>query len=183
MNHTEEQCKEKPRPVKKIIEGILFGSRWILVLFYSGLIIALLAYAYTYFFQIIHLIKTIGVVDTDTVTMTIIELIDIVMIASLVKVMITGSYHAFIDKHHHYPDEKSSSGFLKIKIATSLIGVSAIHLLQTFMRIGDVRFNITWDTIYKQGFIHFAFVLGALTLAAVEYIHDKTLPPTKEEKN
>lgn len=180
-NCEKEKCKENK--LKKVVENILFGSRWILILFYSGLIIAMAAYAYTYVFQIIHLIKTIGIANYDTITMTIIELIDIVMIASLVKMMITGSYHAFVDKHHHYPDERSSSGFLKIKIATSLIGVSAIHLLQTFMRIGDEYFNITWDTVYKQGFIHLAFLLGALTLALVEYIHDKTLTDTKQEKN
>ncbi len=177
----EETCKESK--LKKLVEDILFGSRWLLILFYSGLIIALCAYAITYVMQIVHLIQSIGFTSFDTITMIIIELIDMVMIASLVKMMITGSYHAFVDKHHHYKDEKSSSGFLKMKIATSLIGVSAIHLLQTFMRIGDPKFNTSWDTIYKQGFIHFAFILGALTLAMTDFIHDKTLTDNKQEKS
>jgi uncharacterized protein (TIGR00645 family) len=178
-NCKEEQCKESP--VKRIVENILFGSRWLLVLFYSGLIVAMCAYAFTYILQIVHLIGSIGRVNSDGIMMIILELIDMVMIASLVKMMITGSYHAFIDKHHHYLDEKASSGFLKIKIATSLIGVSAIHLLQSFMTISGE--NLEWDKIYKQLIIHGAFLLGALVLAVVEYLHDKTLADQKQETN
>lgn len=165
--------------MKKAIEKILFGSRWILVLFYTGLIIALLTYAYTYFITVIHLIGDIGHIDSNGVMVIILELIDMVMIASLIKVIITGSYHAFISKDHDYGDDKASSGFLKIKISTSLIGVSAIHLLQSFMKIEI----ITWDTINKQLAIHGGFIIGAIALAFIEYLHDKTLIDHKEEKN
>lgn len=176
-NCKEETCQENK--IKRAVETGLFGSRWILMLFYFGLVVALGAYAITYFMEIIHLVSFIGKATPDVIMMIILELIDMVMIASLVKMMFTGSYHAFIDKHHHYPDEKSSSGFLKIKIATGLIGVSAIHLLQSFM----IAETVEWDKIYKQLAIHGAFLAGAITLSLVEYIHDKTLTDQKLEKN
>lgn len=163
--------------MKKAIEKLLFGSRWLLVVFYFGLIIALMTYAYTYFFTVIHLIRDVGHINSNGVMVILLELVDMVMIASLIKMIITGSYHAFISRHHEYGDDKASSGFLKVKIATSLIGVSAIHLLQSFMIIE----KIDWDIIYKQGFIHAAFIVGALALAYVEYLHDKTLTDHKEE--
>jgi uncharacterized membrane protein YqhA len=55
------------------------------------------------------------------------------MIAIFVKMIITGSYHSFVDKNHGQPNESSSSGMLKVKLATSIMGVSSIHLLQSFI--------------------------------------------------
>jgi len=165
--------------MKKAIERILFGSRWLLIVFYFGLILALITYAYTYFFTVIHLVKDVGHINSNGVMVILLELVDMVMIASLIKMIVTGSYHAFVSKEHNYIDDKASSGFLKVKIATSLIGVSAIHLLQSFMIIE----KMSWEVIYKQGFIHLAFILGALSLAYVEYLHDKTLSDHKEEKH
>jgi uncharacterized membrane protein YqhA len=40
------------------------------------------------------------------------EAVDTVMIATLVKMIITGSYHSFVDKNHGQPNESSSSGML-----------------------------------------------------------------------
>jgi len=177
MSDLNKDCSGKNHgKVKQFTENILFGSRWLLVLFYAGLIIALMAYAYTYALQIIHLVGSIGALTSDSTMMIILELIDMVMIASLVKMMITGSYHAFIDKHHHYPDEKASSGFLKLKLATSLIGVSAIHLLQSFMAVEAIG----WDKLNKQLIIHVAFLIGALVLAVIEFLHDRVIQPNVE---
>jgi uncharacterized membrane protein YqhA len=36
------------------------------------------------------------------------EAVDTVMIATLVKMIITGSYHSFVDKNHGQPNESSS---------------------------------------------------------------------------
>jgi uncharacterized membrane protein YqhA len=43
------------------------------------------------------------------------------MIANLVKMIITGSYHSFVDKEHGFKGENANSGMLKVKISTSLI--------------------------------------------------------------
>jgi len=162
--------------MKKIIENILFGSRWLLILFYFGLIIALGSYAYTYTVQIVHMISNMGKLTSELTMALMLELVDIVMIANLVKMIITGSYHAFIDKNHNYTDEKASSGFLKVKIATSLISVAAIHLLQSF-----VAHDISPEKLYRQLIIFGAFVVGGIALAFIEYLHDRTLLDNKTE--
>jgi hypothetical protein len=92
------------------------------------------------------------------------------MIATLVKMIITGSYHSFVDKNHGQPNESSSSGMLKVKLATSIMGVSSIHLLQSFISAECVD----WDVIYKQLIIHCAFIIGCLALAYVDYLHCKS---------
>ena len=58
--------------------------------------------------------------------MVTLEDVDIVMIANLVKMIITGSYNSFVSKKHDDENEKVSSGMLKVKMSTSIMGVSAI---------------------------------------------------------
>jgi uncharacterized protein (TIGR00645 family) len=98
------------------------------------------------------------------------EAVDIVMIANLVKMIITGSYNSFVDKSHGIDGEQVSSGLLKVKMSTSIIGVSSIHLLQTFINSE----NILNETIYKQLIVHGAFIVGALVLSYIDYLHCKS---------
>ncbi len=98
------------------------------------------------------------------------EAVDIVMIANLVKMIITGSYNSFVSKTHGVDGEQVSSGALKVKMATSVMGVSSIHLLQTFINAA----NITDDVMHRQLLIHGTFIVGALALAVIDYLHSKS---------
>ena len=158
----------KPNQYKKVIETVIFSSRWLLIPFYFGLFATMLVYTWVFFKEIIHLVTHAATIDRNGILLITLELVDIVMIANLVKMIITGSYHSFVDKNHKYTTEKASSGMLKVKMHTSLIGVSSIQLLQTF-----IRPNTTWETLSHQLIIHAAFIGGALILAYVDYLHEK----------
>ena len=80
------------------------------------------------------------------------------------------SYTSFVDKQHGFFGENASSGMLKVKMSTSLIGVTSIHLLQTFISTSSVN----WDSLNKQLVIHSAFLLGALILAIIDFLHLKS---------
>ena len=84
--------------------------------------------------------------------------------------IITGSYNSFVDKTHSEDAEKVSSGVLKVKMATSIMGVSSIHLLQTFINSAQVPI----ETIYKQLLIHGIFIVGGIVLAFIDYLHVKS---------
>lgn len=157
--------------MKKLIEKIIFSSRWMLIPFYLGLFIAMLVYTYVYMVEIWHLVQETREMTKDVVLLTTLELVDIVMIANLVKMIITGSYNSFIDKHHGFEGENISSGMLKVKMSTSLVGVSSIHLLQTFIRHSE---KVDWEDVHKQLLIHVTFLVGALILAVIDYLHCKT---------
>ncbi|MEO6305160.1 MAG: YqhA family protein [Bacteroidia bacterium] len=173
---------------KRSVERTLFGSRYILVLFYVGLIITLVCYGFIFAKQTFHMVATIGEISAEAMMLTALELVDMVMIATLIKMIFTGSYHAFVSKDHEYKDEKASSGLLKVKLSTSLVGVTGIHLLQTFIAINTVNIIqiISWDTLLKQLSIHGTFLIGSLILSVIEYLHEKgeylnALIETKEE--
>lgn len=155
--------------MKKKIENLIFGSKWLLVPFYFGLIIVMIIYTYVYSKEIIHLIAVSNEIDKEMAMLLILEIVDIVMIANLVRMIISGSYNSFVDKGHGNELEHVGSGALKVKMATSLIGISSIHLLQTFIHIG----SHSWEELNKQLAIHAAFILGAFVLAIIDHLHTK----------
>ena len=146
---------------KKIIEIVIFSSKWLLIPFYIRLCWTLVVLLWHFFpdahINNEHLLETL-------------EAVDIVMVANLVKMIITGSYNSFVDKSHGVEGEQVSSGALKVKMSTSIMGVSSIHLLQTFINSS----NTDMDTIYKQIIIHGIFIVGAIALATIDYLHCKT---------
>lgn len=160
---------KKYNPVLSLLEAILFNVKWGLNIFYFGLIAVLTLYAYAFAKEIYHLIATSPDLTTQSMMLVVLEMVDVTMVANLVKMIITGSYNSFVSKEHGAPNENISSGMLKVKMSTSIIGVSSIHLLQTF-----VSQDATWDSTYRQVVIHCTFLVGAVMLAVIEYLHVKT---------
>ncbi len=146
--------------VKRIIETIIFASKWLLIPFYLKLFWTLGRLMYNFFLH--------GALSNDDLMSTL-EDVDIVMIANLVKMIITGSYNSFVDKYHGVEGEQVSSGALKVKMSTSIMGVSSIHLLQTFINAEHIDSSV----IFKQLIIHVVFIFGAIMLAVIDYLHCK----------
>lgn len=155
--------------LKRTVEKIIFGSKWLLIVFYFGLILTMGIYTYVYIKEIWHLVMEIKDLNREVVLISILEIVDIVMIANLIKMIITGSYNSFVDKKHAEENERVSSGLLKVKMATSLVGVSSIHLLQTFLNTSA----FSWPDVNKQLAIHGTFLIGSLILAVVNFLHEK----------
>lgn len=147
--------------IKGLLEKFIFSSKWLLVPFFLKLFWTLLKLMYHFFRE--------GHLGNEDLMQTL-EDVDIVMIACLVKMIITGSYHSFVSKKHGFDGEQVSSGALKIKMSTSIMGVSSIHLLKTFI---DAE-NLSMETIYKQLLIHGAFIVGSIVFAYIDYMHVKS---------
>lgn len=156
--------------MKKFIEKLIFQSRWILVPFYLGLIIAQVFYCVKFVETVVELCKTFRGLDETALMLLVLTLIDITMIANLIKMIICGSYQTFVDKIDHDHSEKVSSGMLKVKMGSSLIGVSSIHLLQNFINSAGVSNR---DLIAKCS-IHLIFLVSTIGLAYIDYLHNVT---------
>ena len=159
---TEEQIG-KPNKRKEFVERIIFNIKWLLIPAYINLAWFLSKLLFNFIaFQ--HV--------TNEILMESLEAVDIVMIANLLVMIITGSYTSFISKIHNGEIEKTSSGLLKVKMSTSILGVTTIHLLKTFIECSN-QAAPDWDMIYKQSFIHGMFMVGSLVLAIIDYLHGK----------
>ena len=153
--------------MKKLIEGIIFQSRCLLIPFYFGLIIAQCIYCYKFGHSLYDLCITFPSMDETKLMLGVLALVDITMIANLLKMIISGSYQSFVEKISNDHLEKLSSGYLKVKIGTSLVGVSSIHLLQAFINAENVA---THDLVAKC-VIHLIFLVSTVGLAYIDYLH------------
>jgi uncharacterized protein (TIGR00645 family) len=156
---------------KNVMSNILFGSRWLQLPLYLGLIIAQAVYVFFFGVELVHLVtKARHLVEAD-IMLIVLGLIDVVMISNLLIMVIIGGYETFVSRlnlagHPDEPDWLShvNANLLKEKLATAIIGISSIHLLKTFINAE----NLTDRVLIAQTVIHMAFVLSAIALAYID---------------
>ena len=159
--------------VEQVFETIVFASRWIQAPLYGGLIIAELLYAYKFLVELWEMIYHIQDHSETIFMLGVLSLIDITMVANLLVMVIIGGYATFVsrlslDDHEDRPDwlEKVDAGSIKVKMAASLVGVSGIHLLKTFINIDNKSpVSVKWQVI-----IHLVFLGSTIALAAAEVL-------------
>ena len=151
------------------IESIILASRWLLVVFYLGLGIALAVYAVSFGLKLTDFIAKVMVLnDTDTI-LKMLGLIDAALVASLVVMVIISGYENFVSRFDEHEGEVHwlgtiDVGSLKIKVASTIVAISSIHLLQVFLNSATyTTAQLMWLTI-----MHIAFVLSALILAYID---------------
>ncbi len=163
--------------LETIFEKFIFLSRWIQAPLYAGLIVGGMLYTYKFLVELLHLCTVINKITEVELMLGILTLVDITMVANLLIMVIIGGYSTFvsrldIEKHEDKPEwlQKIDAGTLKVKLASSLVGISSIHLLQTFINIKNHESeHVMWQVI-----IHFLFLTSALMLAFTEKIlHQK----------
>ena len=165
------------KKAESIFEKIIFASRWLQAPLYAGLIIGGVLYAYKFIAELVHLCMTIDQITETTLMLGVLTLVDITMVANLLIMVIIGGYSTFvsridIDTHEDKPEwlQKVDAGTLKVKLAGSLVGVSGIHLLQTFINVKNHEMeHVMWQVI-----IHVVFLFSSVMLAYSEKIlHEK----------
>lgn len=161
--------KISDHPILVFVRKAIDSSKWLLIVFYTGLIYAQALYAIRFVAELAERTSNFMFLSSTDFLMVIFEIVDIVMIASLVKTILSGSYHAFLDKGGPV-SEHISSGYLKVKMSMSIVGISGIHLLQTFI---NIEHENTRDLIAKAAF-HLVFLISAWIMAHIEYLHEKS---------
>ena len=118
--------------------------------------------------------------DSVSIMLIVLALIDVVMISNLLVMVIVGGWETFVSRLEleHHPDQPEwlshvNAGVLKVKLATAIIGISLIHLLKTFINAE----HYTEKVLLWQTLIHLSFVVSALAIAFTERI---THPPEKD---
>ncbi|GGE86171.1 TIGR00645 family protein [Mycetocola zhadangensis] len=176
---------------------MIFFSRWLQAPLYLGLIIAQLIYVWVFIQELWHLgddvINHSADVTEASVMLAVLGLIDVVMIANLLIMVIIGGYETFVSKinlsgHPDQPEWLShvNANVLKVKLAMAIIGISSIHLLKTFIEVGNMTDagsgsdvtgeNYTSLGVFWQVVIHMVFIVSALALAAIDRM-SKHVPP------
>ena len=155
----------------QILSTVLFGSRWLQVPLYLGLIIAQVVYVVHFMVELEHLVVGTFTLSEEAIMLIVLGLIDVVMISNLLIMVIVGGYETFVSRLNleGHPDEPEwlshvNANVLKVKLATAIIGISSIHLLKSFINAP----NMTQETLLWQTVIHLAFILSAVSIAYID---------------
>jgi uncharacterized protein (TIGR00645 family) len=161
------------KPTERYISLIVYSSRWMQAPLYLGLIVAQAVYVYMFFIQLMHLLTTLTSIEESEAMLIVLGLVDVVMISNLLIMVIIGGYEIFVTKLSvitslERPEwlAHANASTMKIKLALSLIGISSIHLLKSFINSE----NISQSSLFWQVVIHSIFLLSALALAFTDKI-------------
>jgi len=157
---------------------LIFGSRWLQLPLYLGLIVAQGVYVVLFLKELWHLTQHAMDFTEQQIMLMVLGLIDVVMISNLLVMVIVGGYETFVSRlrlqgHPDQPEWLShvNASVLKIKLAMAIIGISSIHLLRTFIEAGNLgsdKANYTEAGVMWQTIIHIVFILSAIGIAAVD---------------
>lgn len=160
------------------LPSLIFGSRWLQLPLYVGLIVAQGVYVILFLKELWHLILGAMRFTEQEIMLVVLGLIDVVMISNLLIMVIVGGYETFVSrlelqKHPDSPEWLShvNASVLKIKLAMAIIGISSIHLLRTFIYAGSLGKEgspFTETGVMWQAIIHTIFIVSALGIAGVE---------------
>jgi uncharacterized protein (TIGR00645 family) len=162
------------KSLETVVERIILGSRWILVVFLLGLAVALAVYGVSFSLKLWKVMGSVLVYDDAEMILAMLGLIDAALVASLLVMVMIASYENFVGRFDNHDAEihwlgKLDSGSLKIKVASSIVAISSIHLLQVFLNAREYSdTEIMWQVI-----MHMTFVVSALMLGVLDKIMGK----------
>nr|WP_316654896.1 YqhA family protein [uncultured Gellertiella sp.] len=126
---------------KNRIYDTLLHVRWILLVFYAGLSVALAGFALKFIKKVLaFLMNFAGMGEMDAI-LGVLGLIDYTLIAGLVLMVILSGYSNFIERPHEEAKQRwlSTLSFnaLKTKFTATIAAISAINLLEAALDIGE----------------------------------------------
>jgi uncharacterized protein (TIGR00645 family) len=161
--------------MEKAIEAFLFASRWLMAPIYVGLVLTLVALLAKFVQELFHFLPHVLEMTETQVILAVLTFVDISFAASLLVMIIVSGYENFVSKIDTGGADRPSwmgqidFGGQKLKLISSIVAISGIHLLKSFMNIENVDRNaLMWLVI-----THITFVVSGVLLALMDWLHEK----------
>lgn len=169
--------------LERVLERGLFMSRWLMAPFYVGLIGAVIALMAVFFQDLWREFPMLWSSDHgmqgDSAIMLALTLIDLSLAANLVIIVILSGYENFVSKidtgsHEDRPEWMGTVDFsgLKLKLIASIVAISGIALLKSFLEISDgAEFGLEdQQRLMWQVIVHIVFVVSGVLLALMDWL-------------
>ena len=159
--------------LEKLLENLLFASRWLLAPFYLGLVGAIILLLWHFGVEFLHLVSVL-MHGGGNVVVGVLSLVDLVLVANLLIIIIFAGYENFVSKidtggHEDRPDWMGHVDFagLKMKLIGSIIAISGIDLLKAFVAVGT---DMDSEQLAWKVGIHVTFVFSGLMFAIMDWL-------------
>lgn len=130
--------------MERLIEKTMYASRWLLAPIYLGLSLALLALTLKFFQEVFHVLPHVFTLAETDLVLTLLSLIDLSLVGGLLVMVMMSGYENFVSRLDLDESQeklswlgKMDAGSLKLKVASSIVAISSIHLLKVFMNAPD----------------------------------------------
>ena len=155
--------------IERIVEAVIFRSRWLIAPFYLGLIVALAVLLFKFLWVLVEFVlHARQLTESDTI-LGVLAMIDLSLTASLILIVIFSGYENFVSKidpgeHPDWPEWMTKVDFagLKQKLLASIVAISAIQVLKAFMNIDKIADHTKLAWLVG---IHLVFVVSMLLVA------------------
>lgn len=162
----------------KIATRSLFDGRWIMVPFFVGLIISILVLLVVFLKKLFENLWVIFELSSAEAIIMALSLIDLTLVANLALIVALAGYENFVSKIEtgsaKRPVWMGTIDFadMKMKLMASIVAISSIALLSTFMKMGEgVAFD---ENILRQMLlVHFGLTISMVILAVTDWITAK----------
>ncbi len=162
------------KTLEKRFERFLFSCRWFLAPIYLGLVFTLLVMLYKFTKQGWQMVLILPHATSSEVIVGVLSLIDVALVMNLILIIIFSGYENFVSKmdelhnHEDRPDWMGHIGFadIKIKLIGSIVAISAIELLKSFLNVQQLDDRVLW---WQTG-LHMVFVVSALLYAIMDRV-------------
>jgi uncharacterized protein (TIGR00645 family) len=165
--------KDSGSSLERMMERALYASRWILAPIYFGMSLILIMLTIKFFQEVFHVFPQIMEIKESQLILTALSLVDLILVGSLLVIVMFSGYENFVSQLSLTEDTekldwlgKHDYGSLKLKVASSVVAISSIHLLKVFMNVEHTNNEkIIWYVI-----IHLTLVISALFMGYLEKI-------------
>lgn len=156
--------------MERIMETLMYRSRWLLAPIYLGLSLAVFALGIKFFQEVFHLLSHILTLKEADMVLIVLSLIDMALVGGLLIMVMMSGYENFVSQLNVGDNEeklgwlgKVDSSSLKLKVAASIVAISSIHLLKVFMDVGNTpNDKLLWYVIIHMTFVASAFLMGMM---------------------
>ncbi|MCC7305416.1 MAG: TIGR00645 family protein [Alphaproteobacteria bacterium] len=157
------------------LERLIFESRWFLLPLFLGLIAALALFSVNFILMIYKFSLHIFVFEKNELLFNMLTFVDKTLVGGLIIMVIIGGYENSVSMLNIKDQDRKLSWLgkldastLKIKLSTSIVSISSVHLLKIFLEVGShTEKELVWTSL-----IHFLMVLTALILTFMDRLAD-----------
>ncbi|MFZ4408848.1 MAG: TIGR00645 family protein [Paracraurococcus sp.] len=156
-----------------LLARVILASRYLLAFFFIGLVASLGLYAIRFATKLWKLALGVTEMAEDDFLIAVLHLVDAALIASLVVIVALASFDSLVARLQREDEEddlrwvsRTDHSNLKIKVATAIVAISSIHLLQVFLKVE----SYSETTVHWQVVIHAVFVISAVLLGLQDWI-------------
>lgn len=166
-----------------LLEKLLFASRWLLAPVYLGMSLVLVALGYIFFKEVFYLFGQLNTLPETDFILIALGLIDLLLVGGLIVMVMFSSYENFVSRIDIDEDAERlgwlgqlDTGTLKLKVAASIVAISAIFLLKKFVKAESILSGLPVDAplhhnpLFWHTLIHLVFVISAVLLGVLDKI-------------